>query len=57
MEKYGYELPEDAFGLAPQLFEPIRRFIVSFPGIKNLPIADGLKEIQSKSEPYGKCNR
>ena len=51
MEKYGYELPEDAFGLAPQLFEPIRRFIVSFPGIKNLPIADGLKEIQSKSEP------
>ena len=51
MESYGQDLPEDAFGLAPQVFEPINRFIISFPGIRDLPIADGLAEIQSKREP------
>ena len=42
MESYGRDLPEDAFGLAPQVFEPI---------IRDLPIADGLAEIISKREP------
>jgi hypothetical protein len=51
MESYGQELPEEAFGLAPAVFEPINRFIISFPGIRDLPIADGLAEIQSKREP------
>ena len=51
MESYGRDLPEEAFGLAPQVFEPINRFIISFPGIRDLPIADGLADIQSKREP------
>jgi hypothetical protein len=51
MESYGQELPEEAFGLAPTVFEPINRFIISFPGIRDLPIADGLADIQSKREP------
>lgn len=51
MERYGNALPDEAFGLTPQLTEPIRRLVVSFPGIKDLPIADGLNEIQSKAEP------
>jgi len=51
MESYGKELPEEAFGLTPMVFEPINRFIISFPGIRDLPIADGLAEIQSKREP------
>lgn len=51
MERYGNALPNEAFGLTPQLTEPIRRLIVSFPGIKDLPIADGLQEIQSAAEP------
>lgn len=51
MEKSGNALPEGAFGLAPLLFEDINRFISSFPGIRDLPIAEGLAEIQSKREP------
>lgn len=51
MEKYGAEIPEEAFGLAPLVFEDINRFIISFPGLRDLPIADGLRNIQSKREP------
>lgn len=51
MEKSGKALPESAFGLAPLLFEDINRFISSFPGVRDLPIAEGLAEIQSKREP------
>ena len=51
MEVNGANLPEEAFGLAPLLFEDIRRFIISFGPTKNLPFAEGLADIQSLREP------
>ena len=51
MEVNGAKLPEEAFGLAPLLFEDINRFIISAPGLRELEVAKGLNDIQSLREP------
>ena len=51
MEVNGAKLPEEAFGLAPLMFEDIRRFLISFGPTRNLPFAEGLADIQSLREP------